>query len=99
MSGPTESKSDGEGCNSIADWARNRKRRREQKPHLTITRFARGVSTSSAAQGLEGWHAFVQSLWITVSMTKRKALGSFKCFRSRRKWPPATPKPAELPYS
>lgn len=29
MSGPTESKSDGEGCNSIADWARNRKRRRE----------------------------------------------------------------------
>lgn len=29
MSGPTESKSDGEGCSSIADWARNRKRRRE----------------------------------------------------------------------
>jgi len=24
-----ESKSDGEGCSSIADWARNRKRRRE----------------------------------------------------------------------
>lgn len=29
MASPTESKSDGEGCNSIADWARNRKRRRE----------------------------------------------------------------------
>ena len=25
-----ESKGDGEGCNSIADWARNRKRRREE---------------------------------------------------------------------
>uniref|UniRef100_A0A0D6R465 BTB domain-containing protein n=1 Tax=Araucaria cunninghamii TaxID=56994 RepID=A0A0D6R465_ARACU len=29
MAGPPESKSEGEGCNSIADWARNRKRRRE----------------------------------------------------------------------
>ncbi|XP_010251563.1 PREDICTED: BTB/POZ domain-containing protein POB1 isoform X2 [Nelumbo nucifera] len=29
MAGLPENKSDGEGCNSIADWARNRKRRRE----------------------------------------------------------------------
>ena len=27
---PQESKSDPEGCSSIADWARNRKRRREE---------------------------------------------------------------------
>ncbi|XP_042479538.1 BTB/POZ domain-containing protein POB1-like [Macadamia integrifolia] len=30
MAGLPENKSDGEGCNSIADWARNRKRRREE---------------------------------------------------------------------
>ncbi|ERN04568.1 hypothetical protein AMTR_s00075p00053230 [Amborella trichopoda] len=30
ISGLMESKSEGEGCNSIADWARNRKRRREE---------------------------------------------------------------------
>uniref|UniRef100_A0A7N0TUF9 BTB domain-containing protein n=1 Tax=Kalanchoe fedtschenkoi TaxID=63787 RepID=A0A7N0TUF9_KALFE len=29
MDGPSECRSDGEGCNSIADWARHRKRRRE----------------------------------------------------------------------
>ncbi|XP_058096026.1 BTB/POZ domain-containing protein POB1-like isoform X2 [Magnolia sinica] len=29
VAGPTEHKSDGEGCSSIAEWARNRKRRRE----------------------------------------------------------------------
>ncbi|KAJ4954221.1 hypothetical protein NE237_031053 [Protea cynaroides] len=29
MAGLLENKSDGEGCNTIADWARNRKRRRE----------------------------------------------------------------------
>ncbi|XP_010261454.1 PREDICTED: BTB/POZ domain-containing protein POB1 isoform X1 [Nelumbo nucifera] len=29
MAGLSENKSDGDGCNSIADWARNRKRRRE----------------------------------------------------------------------
>lgn len=29
MGGPPESRSDGEGCTSIADWARDRKRRRE----------------------------------------------------------------------
>ncbi|XXG82253.1 hypothetical protein AAC387_Pa10g0241 [Persea americana] len=30
MSGPPENKSDGDGCSSILDWARNRKRRREE---------------------------------------------------------------------
>ncbi|KAF8113789.1 hypothetical protein N665_0045s0033 [Sinapis alba] len=29
MGGPSDSRSDGEGCTSIADWARHRKRRRE----------------------------------------------------------------------
>lgn len=29
VAGPAESKSDGEGCSSIAEWARHRKRRRE----------------------------------------------------------------------
>lgn len=29
MAGSAESKSEGEGCESIADWAKNRKRRRE----------------------------------------------------------------------
>lgn len=53
--------------------------------------FARGVSTCSAAQGLESRHAFFHSQWITVLMTKHRALGSLKCLRSRRKWPPATP--------
>ncbi|KAF9614552.1 hypothetical protein IFM89_019299 [Coptis chinensis] len=33
MDGLSESKSDGEGCNSISDWARNRKRRREEIKH------------------------------------------------------------------
>lgn len=30
VAGAAESKSDGEGCSSIADWARHRKRRREE---------------------------------------------------------------------
>eukprot|EP00262_Sarcandra_glabra_P002689 TRINITY_DN13097_c0_g1_i2.p1 TRINITY_DN13097_c0_g1~~TRINITY_DN13097_c0_g1_i2.p1 ORF type:complete len:566 (+),score=67.37 TRINITY_DN13097_c0_g1_i2:159-1856(+) len=40
MTGPTENKSDGEGCTSIADWVRNRKRRREDIKKDNNTEFA-----------------------------------------------------------
>ncbi|XP_010251562.1 PREDICTED: BTB/POZ domain-containing protein POB1 isoform X1 [Nelumbo nucifera] len=39
MAGLPENKSDGEGCNSIADWARNRKRRREDIKKEAATDF------------------------------------------------------------
>ncbi|KAJ4954464.1 hypothetical protein NE237_011247 [Protea cynaroides] len=40
MAGLPENKSDGEGCNTIADWARNRKRRREDIKKENAADFA-----------------------------------------------------------
>ncbi|PKA56290.1 BTB/POZ domain-containing protein POB1 [Apostasia shenzhenica] len=41
VAGPAESKGDGEGCSSISDWARHRKRRREDiKKDKVVAEFA-----------------------------------------------------------